>query len=279
MAVLTEHRCHRGERCVDATKTDTTTCGADCACHNGPHHPCSEPGGCGHTHRVKTQRTGTPIMAARGLCVTCQRVVTDAITELPRNYVELNLALAHGEVGMTDLVSATPDPPAPLRVDIAALRHDIVAAACTWAEPVSEKLGITWDSQGIDRHTRPGWRLQRATRILSLNMPVLLALAPTPVRDWADNGWYSTLERDNDPDGVDGALQLLALHQISRAALGQTRLVHLLPAPCPHCSVLALVRDNGADNVHCRNCRLKWSEADYLRLTLILVADHRAAVP
>jgi hypothetical protein len=275
---VTDHRCRRGERCHEAVRTERrpATC-AECACHDGWQLPCSVPGGCGHLHKLESVKIGGQIMAADGLCPTCTRVVTGAIAELPRDYVDLTLGLEHGVIGMADLVAATKELSAPLRVSVAALCQEIVTQAVIWGEPVADRLGIMWDSNRIDRHTRPGWRLQRATRILSLNMPVLLALQPTPVREWAEDGWYSTLERDCDPDGIDGALTLLTLHHVVRAALGKVKLVHELPAPCSYCRGV-LVRDDGDDHVHCQKCGIKWAETDYRRLVLVVLADSQPSL-
>ncbi|MGH8571858.1 MAG: hypothetical protein ACREX8_04685 [Gammaproteobacteria bacterium] len=244
-----------------------------CACHNGPHRPCTVPGGCGHLHKPEHVKTGALIVAATGLCLTCTRIVTDAITQLPRDYVDLHLALSHNTTGLHELVTGSTDPPAALRVNVAALAAELATTATMWAEPVAEKLGISWDSGRMGRHTRPGNALQRATRILVGAIPVLLALRDVEVQTWADNGWYRTY----DPaDGIDGALTLHGLHQITRATLGHTKLVHQLPAPCPHCDTMSLVRDDGDDHVHCQRCHLRWPEADYRRLTLILTSGHQA---
>jgi hypothetical protein len=272
---VTDHRCRRNERCAEAEKIDQrpTTC-PECQCHLGPGYNCSIPGGCGHLHKPMPTKVGGRIHAKDGLCPTCTRVVTHAIGELPRDYVDLTEALQHGAASMGELVTATKDLPAPLRVSVAALREEVVTQAVVWGELVADRIGVTWDTDKVDRHTRPGWRLQRAAGLLSRSMSVLLALQPTPVREWADNGWYSTLERDTDPDGIDGALTLMRLHHIARAVVGQTKLVHELPAPCPNCDYLALARDDGDDHVHCRHCRLQWPETDYVRLTLVVAAEY-----
>lgn len=220
-------------------------------------------------------KVGGKIVAPDGLCPTCGRVAADAIAELPCDYVHLTQGLQHGDIGLAELVAATKDLPAPLRVSVAALCAELVRVATTWVEPVADRLNVDWDSQLMDSHARPGYVLQRATRLLSLNMSVLLALRDVEVRVWADDGHYSHHEPS---DGITGALELLELHHVAHAVLGQTKLVHHLPAPCPNCDRMALCRDDGDDFVHCRNCRLQWSEADYRRLTLILAADVRAAV-
>ncbi len=211
-------------------------------------------------------------MAADGLCPTCTRVVTFAINELPRDYVDLSVALAHGVIGMTDLVSATKDLPTPLRINVAAVAAEMVRIATVFAEPVAELLHIDWDTQKMD-HARPGWTLQRATRLLGHHVSVLLALRNVDLQVWADNGWDFDY---GSTDGIDGALALLSLHHASRGILGLTKLTHELPrnAPCPACGG-QLVRENGASEVHCVRCPVAFPEEEYRRLALVIISDRR----
>lgn len=251
---MTDHRCRRAERCAQTEKTDTG-------------------------------RVGGRIHTEDGLCLTCTRHVADAITQLPRDWVDLYLALPHGDSPARDLVLSSPELPTPVRISIAELRDRIVAEACTWVEPVAELLRIDWDVTALDRwgnlagrrrRPRPGPTLQRACRIVAPNLSVLLALRDVDVLAWDDTGWYHQPEP---VDGITGALDLLRCHHVTRAALGRTRLTHHLPAPCPSidCGAMALVRHDGAEDVHCEHCHRRWSEQDYRRLTLILAADYRAA--
>lgn len=271
---MSERRCRRADRCHEAEKVTTrhAVC-QECECHNGPNYPCTVPGGCGHLHKPTPGKVGGLIVAEDGLCRTCTRATTDAITELPRDYVDLTRALELGTAGLAELVTATKELPAPLRVSVAALKAEMVRVAAMWAEPVAERIRVDWDSTGMGRHARPGYVIQRAARLLANNMPAFLALRDIEVEVWADDGWYHTWEPT---DGVTAAIELFNLHRFARATLGQTKLVHQLPAPCPNCDHLALVRDDGDDYVHCQHCRLQWPEADYRRLTLVLSAEHKA---
>ena len=237
---MSERRCHRGERCRDSQRVGGQLCGAE-------------------------------IHTETGLCLTCTRIVTDGIAELPADYVALTGALQRGSSGMVELVSSSPEQPCPIRIDVAALRDEIVRVATTWAEPVADLLRINWDTRAVGRHTRPAVALDRACRILTGALPALLNLRDVDVQTWADNGWYWAHEP---ADGLDGALELLRLHEVTRAALGRNRLVHQLPAPCPdpYCGKMTLVRENGASQVDCESCGTAWSEDDYRRLTLILTA-------
>jgi len=237
---VTDRRCHRGERCRDS-------------------------------QRIGGQLHGADIHTEAGLCLTCTRIVTDGIAELPGDYVALTGALQRGSSGMVELVSSSPEQPCPIRIDVAALRDEIVRVATTWAELVADLLRIDWDTQLVALHTRPGPALDRAVGILATNIPALLNLRAVEVQTWADNGWYWAHEP---ADGLDGALELLRLHEVTRAALGRNRLVHQLPAPCPDvdCGEMRLVRENGASQVDCEACGRVYPEEDYRRLTLILTA-------
>ena len=237
---MTERRCHRGERCRDS-------------------------------QRIGGQLHGAEIHTETGLCLTCTRIVTDGITELPADYVALTGALQRGSSGMGELVSSSPELPIPIRIDVAALRDEIVRVATTWAEPVADLLRIRWDTQAVALHTRPAVALDRASRILAAALPALLNLRAVLVQTWSDSGEYWQFEAAN---GIDGALELLRLHEVTRAALGRNRLVHQLPAPCPDidCGERRLVRENGASQVDCEACGRVWTEDDYRRLTLILTA-------
>jgi len=238
---MTDRRCHRGERCRDSQRVGGQLCGAE-------------------------------IHTETGLCLTCTRIVTDGIAELPADYVSLTGALQRGSSGMVELVSSSPEQPCPIRIDVAALRDEIVRVATTWAEPVADLLRIRWDTQAVASHTRPAVALDRACRILSGALPALLNLRAVEVQSWADNGWYWAHEP---ADGLDGALELLRLHEVTRAALGRNRLVHQLPAPCPNidCGEMRLVRENGASQVDCEACGRVYPEEDYRRLTLILTSE------
>lgn len=235
----TPHRCRRGERCSGQDHADL-------------------------------RKRGALILAEDGLCLPCTGQATTGISELPRDYVDLGQGLQRGSAGMAELVAASKELPAPLRVNLAALASELVRVATTWAEPVAERLNIDWDSRLMDRHARPGYALQRATRLLTTNMSVLLAVRDFEVLVWADDGRY---HRAEPCDGIAAALELLDLHHLVRSALGLTRLTHRLPAPCPRCENLTLIRDNGKDDVHCQRCGISWPYEDYQRLTLILAAD------
>lgn len=72
------------------------------------------------------------------------------------------------------------------------------------------------------------------------------------------------------PFGVELCVGVLQHHADSRRALGLTRLIHRLPAPCPTCDRMGLEREDGADFVLCRACGRLFTEDEYARLVLLL---------
>jgi hypothetical protein len=240
VAAVSDYRCYRAERCRDAERTGDDLIGA----------------------RIHTET---------GLCLRCTGIIEQAITDLPRDYLDLELALPAGDTQLAEPVTGSKDPPVPLRVPLAALAAEIVALVTAWAEPVADRLRIDWDTQAMQRHARPGWVLQRGCRILAPNLPVLLNLRQVEITTWADDGRYWHC----DPaDGIDGACDMLTAHQRVRAALGRTHLVHRLGVACPSvdCESLALVRHNGADEVICESCGRWWPHDQWRRLTVVATA-------
>lgn len=271
------HRCARNERCVSRVRVGPPAdCG--CTCHGmaNPYATCDIEGGCGHLHQPDPDAEpvfeGGPILTTAGLCFACTRRVAGSIADIPTDYVELSLLLASGESGLTDvIVSGSEELKVPIRVSIEALQAAMVHEATSWAEPVAEQLGIDWDTEQA-KHSRPGFRLQRATHLLANSVDALVTLPDQEYRAGRDCEWVTR-------DGIDGALELLRLHSLVRFAVGKAKLVHELPAPCPRCEALTLVRHNGDDQVQCESCGLRWVEKDYVRLTLVLAEDYQDETP
>jgi len=236
-----DHRCARDHRCANREKISPPQVCDECECH-GPGYPCSIEGGCGHLHPTEKRTVGARIDVLVGLCGSCGNHVAQALRELPMDYVELSTLL--GERGgnpAADVVLSSRDLPIPIRTSIYDLQTAICHEATSWAEPIAEHLGIGWDTQRA-RDSRPGVTLQRASRLLTHAVDTLLGLPAQTYRDHSSPDWV-------DRDGIDDALELLRLHDLVRLAAGRTALVHQLPAPCPSCNSLALVRRNGADHV------------------------------
>lgn len=247
-----ERRCASGERCQDR-----------------------EP-----ERDVDGRRTGAwlprQIDRDRGLCDACARNVSYALNHLPGDIVELTMKLARVDMA-SELVSASPELLVPIRLDIDALRTEIDTELQNWAEPVAERLGITWDTAAMGR-SRQAVRVQRAAQLLAKRTDVLLDLPSQEHSAW-DNGepvwdpdfWPERVQETIIRDGIDGGLALLRLHRRAYHALGRTEYVQQVALPCPRCGLRALIRHNGEDSVICENCyeRTPWERIPFLCRVLI----------
>jgi hypothetical protein len=276
---MTAHQCHKAADCLDAELVTIEHCGADCACHTGPYRPCSEPGGCGHTHETIDSVRGAAIEAVAGLCPTCERITADDIACLPVDYASLCQAAIIGATAgnFSELVASTRELPIPICLTFDTLAEQILCEVTTFVEPVAEALSIDWDAMSSPiRQTRfgpsPRYRKQvvfdMAASLLSGSISTLLTLPVWEYRMW-DNGELTEVE----VDGLTAALGLAALHRAARCALGLTRYSQRMTASCPGCGSAALVRQAGADGVYCTACRARWSDLDYERQTLVLAAE------
>ncbi len=278
--VVSEHRCRKGADCLDAGILTVEHCGADCDCHTGPYRPCSEPGGCGHTHETTYTPIGAPIEAQIGLCETCGRITADDIAHLPLDYSALCQAALLGATAgnFSEVVASTRELPIPICLTFDTLAEQILTEVTTFVEPVAEALSIDWDDMSRPlQQSRfgpsPRYRKQvvfdMAASLLSNAITTLLTLPSWEYRMW-DNGELAEVE----VDGLTAALGLSALHRAARCALGLTRYSLHLAASCPGCGSQALVRQAGADGAYCTACRARWSDLDYERQTLVLAAEH-----
>lgn len=272
-----DYRCARADRCAGREKVETKPgeqC--PCQCHGmaSPYAICDVEGGCGHLHaelrQPEWQLAGARIEEPAGLCSGCRQLVEQALRELPRDYVELNFLLGSGSSGITDdVITHTRELPVPIRLSVEALQRSIVHETEAWAALVAARLGVSWAAWRAQM-SRPGFTVQRAANLLHGALGTLLWLPEQTYRH----------HRSGEPvtrDGMHGALELLHLHSMVRFAAGRTKLLHRLPAPCPRCERMTLVRDNGSDMVRCEGdgCPGRWPEEDYRRLCLVLAEDYR----
>jgi hypothetical protein len=235
------HRCRRGNHCPDRQRlADGTVLGA-------------------------------LIPAEHGLCPTCTTTTGNAIAELPTDYTELDMLLGRTNAIGGPMVTGTRELPIPIRTSIEAVQAAILHEATCWAESTAEVLRVRWDTHAAG-HSRPGFRVQRATRLLSRALTVTLALRDVVHIGWAD-GEREVVERD----GVAGALILLDLHHQTRRVAGRGHLVHRLPAPCPRCWCTALERPDGDDIITCAACEKRYSWDEYDRLCNALSVSRAAA--
>lgn len=227
------HRCHRGARCVNS-------------------------------ERLEGVRLGQKIAASEGLCPSCERVVDSAIRALPADYVQLSQQLAKVKRAGGVPVSGSRELPVPIDLGTEALLAGIVRESVDWATSVSEVLGVSLGLQSL-RGYRDAVLVQYAAETLAGHLTVLLAL-----RDVVHFGWLDGERVAVERQGYEGAEALLALHERTRAYSGQVRLMHRLPAPCPECERVALVREDGDETVECSTCAHRMSWDDYSSLVSVL---------
>lgn len=186
---------------------------------------------------------GDPAWTEAGMCDSCAATGRHALEEIPALLVALTAALPAGS-NPYERVAGSTDPAAPMSLDVYCLREDIRAGIIAWELEARDVLQLS--------------AAKPAARRLSAAMTTLAAQ-------------YDRLA------GTDtgAALVRWLLRQRSAAyrMLRWTTLVHRLPAPCPNCDLLDLVRHDGDDRVRCRSCGASWDEAAYERLVLVLAAE------
>ena len=179
------------------------------------------------------------------LCGSCERAVSSALHELPRLYVDLHTELEPSS-GSGEHVSGSREAPVPLRVEISALMTDMAGTCEDWEDDLRRTEGYT---DRPDRG-REGPRLTGAATFLRAHLDQLI----------------------HHPQGLTAVDEILTLRSRARTVLNFTNPVDRLPAPCPACDHLGLIRHNGASLVLCSYCDRTWTETEYARLVYWLVS-------
>lgn len=202
-------------------------------------HPCPAP-------KCRDQADGNPSLVSTPMCAYHTRKFGEAIIELPSLYVQLELAMGKsGNIGDDVKVGGSKAQPVPINAQARALQEDMLDA--TRDAEVHYRLRRGWS-----RNPRPGVELKRLTercRWLALRHAEIL-----------------------DVD-ADYGVRVLKIKHSARVLLGLNRLVHRLPAPCPECDCLGLVRESGSSYVECRACGYEMGEDSYGLLARVLAAD------
>lgn len=229
-----------------------------------------------------------PARGPRAFCSADRGKVATALAELPRLYVSLA-----GEIGrpaQPETVVRSPfGPKLAIRGDIDAIMRLYVEVLVSWHVRVATvaRLSMPPERDEQKRATaRDGWYVGRAVDVLSPHLDALLALEPEPVRRAVS---HAVLAEIGDVDGIvrsvyaaitpdlSGAhagLEILRLHRISRAVLGETRArpVELLGVPCrdEECDMRTLRRaelpSDPAEPAwwsECANCGDRMTEEEY----------------
>lgn len=232
--------------------------------------------------------TWVPARGPRAFCAADRGKVAAALAELPRLYVSLS-----AEIGRpSQLATATRSPfgpRLPLRADVEAIMALYAEVLVSWHVRVADVARLSSPPERDEEHrstARGGWYVGRAVAVLAPRLDAVLALEPEPMRRavshavLADLGDVDGIVRSAyaaitpDLSGADAGLEILRLHRVARAVLGETRErpVELLGVPCrdPDCDMRALRRaelpsDPEADAPwsECAACGDVMSEEEY----------------
>ncbi len=276
----------------------------------GPHHCRVD----GHKTAAVTGCPTCPPIVSTPLCQSCRDLVKQTIERIPDAYIACYLALEPGRRYQPDtgnVRSRRAEAPLPLDAEASAAMgrilevvvcwHDVVVAAANLSGTVTSNLGrgrggvaITTACRTLVAHLdtlldQPAWSV---TRSVPHHRVARTYRAPVP--DYGDvTTWVTVTEpllADDtlgmvrgsghattilDLDGVDAALELLALERQTQATLGDVAGDTHLAAPCqnPDCGASELYLGNGSDYVRCRACGEEWPSKDYQRLAAILLAE------
>jgi hypothetical protein len=237
-------------------------------------------------------KTGTP--GPRAFCDRDRGRIESALAELPRLYTSLSSELGTPSQSSSPVRSPF-GPRLPLRGDIDAIMALYAEILVSWHERVAAIANLTAPPEQVRRAVA----VARAVAVIAPRLDALLSLEPEPMRravslhalaDLGDDtaGIVRSVYAAITPDlsGADAGLEILRLHRVSRAVLGETRErpVELLGVPCrvEDCDMLALRRaelpsdpDEDAPWSECAVCGDVMSEAEYREWVALCAAYER----
>jgi hypothetical protein len=184
----------------------------------------------------------------RLVCAGCAERGRADIAGLPRRYVSLRMSLRY-RGGQGERISGPGfGSNSPVRDAALACMDEMTA----WTTVTDQKV-----REAMDWRTRP-YNMMRPAQALVAATQSLLTV------------WHRALIYEPGVIAVDGSLRLRVR---ADQLLGWNKLVHRLPAPCPYCDTLTLVRDDGQDYVRCTSCRRSWQEREYRLFVRMLVEE------
>lgn len=197
----------------------------------------------------RTSGDPAPIGATSYLCWPCRQRTLHTVASMPRLYVHLHRELAPGRQKLRDapLSSLAPDSRPPLRIEVLDMMARMVDRIAHWQHTL---ISLRTPARPLPP-VRPAIRVLQGSKALVAYGHVLL-------------------ERPTGPAFAD---DMIGLRADARRVLNWRLLVHRLPAPCPDCNTLGLVRLDGMEQVLCSYCGACWNAEDYRRLVHVLALE------
>lgn len=198
----------------------------------------------------------------RAYCETDERIIRDAMADMPTIYKELRVLIGDQPATGTDSdkISITrTEAPMPLRADVDALCCEIEQAADVWGDRVRESLGM-----GPAGVRSVSWAHRRDAVWVAYNLMVNhpLALLSLPL------AWMPTTRGGHDEQGgVDAGLDMLDLHRRADRAARPVRPTFTVMVPCPGCQAPWMLRRGGEESPWCQGCGHSIPAEEYEELT------------
>lgn len=261
-------------------------------------HRCLAGPACRAAQTIDGDRHGAPTENPDTLCPPCDKAISSAVHQLPRDWADLRAALGERSTTTGAKIRSTPTPAMPISARKEALMAAIVDTADRAAATISAALNTDQpdprrrppaETRYRDKTIRleegsPAWtaaqavhpdarqQLDTAIRLIEPRLDVLAATPAEPHIIWTRHGETRQLVEYT---GIDLALQLVDLHHQARAELGHTRLRHRYPMPCPRCGG-RVGRDDGQTIVTCddrEQCKSSWTEREYQFLAGLITRE------
>jgi hypothetical protein len=260
--------------------------------------------------------TRQPALTPRAFCERDQSAIRRSLGEMPGQYLHLKHELARTGGGRA-AVRIPFGPRVPLRVDIDALMSLITESLTGWHQEVAAAVMLGFPDEAapdlpedmiLAGPVIPWSRLRRdmaavreAARILGAHLTTLTSLQAVAVtrqvdlRDLADwpedtdgivTGSFASLHLDF--DGADAGLEILHLHYLARAVLGETKArpeeLDGIACRAGTCERRALVRAEPPSSEHdpgywshCLACGDKMTEGEYRDWVALCAAYERSS--
>jgi hypothetical protein len=204
-------------------------------------------------------------------CLNCETRIDRTLADIPDLYALLPAVLAPQQT-VGPKVSGSRERPIPINVDV----HDLVAPARNGhlTEQARHNLADHGDGQAAIAATLDSWVQDwRDTRNKGEGRPAPyvpnLVAWLRPRLQWACRYHPAVDEFAREMTAITGQM---------RRHLRLARYTQRLAAPCPSCDLVALHRQvdpvTGADDwISCGGCGRMWSEQEYARLAVVLIAE------